>query len=272
MIRKCVFTKALALTGFLIWSASAATAGSLDDVIQIEVIDGGVTQRGTHLAGLRLTMAPGWKTYWRSPGDAGIPPHFNWRGSRNIGAVAITWPAPKAFEQEGMRSIGYTDTVILPLELTPKRASDQIRLKGAVDLGVCKDVCIPERLTFDLPLSQDAPRSAAIAAALAARPYTASEAGVSSVICSIAPIGDGVQVTAQVTMPSAGGQEVAIIEPGNPQIWASDPETWRDGGTLFAVGELIHSGGGAFAVNRSELRFTVLGDSYAVDIRGCHPG
>ncbi|MEM9552608.1 MAG: protein-disulfide reductase DsbD domain-containing protein, partial [Pseudomonadota bacterium] len=77
------------------------------DVVQVEVLDGGETAHGTVMTALRLTLADGWKTYWRAPGDAGIPPSFNWRGSRNVGEVAITWPTPQVFNDYGMRSIGY---------------------------------------------------------------------------------------------------------------------------------------------------------------------
>ncbi|MGR3804351.1 protein-disulfide reductase DsbD domain-containing protein [Marinibacterium profundimaris] len=264
-----VLTAACAL---LTVQSGTAQAGPLDNVIRLEVIDGGATDRGTHLAGLRLTLAPGWKTYWRSPGDAGIPPQFDWRGSDNLRAVAMSWPAPHAFDQSGLRSIGYKGSVVLPLELTPAQAARPIRLRGLIDLGVCSDVCIPAQLEVDAALTPDAPRSSAIAAALAARPYSAAEAGVTSVTCTLAPSDDGLQITARIAMPPAGGTEVAVIEPGNPQIWASETETRRDGQTLTATGELIHAEGGAFALDRSRLRLTVLGERYAVDIRGCQPG
>ena len=249
-----------------------AAAGTINDYIRLDILDGGTTARGTQLAGLRLTMAPGWKTYWRSPGDAGIPPVFDWGGSDNLQAVAITWPSPVAFEQSGMRSIGYKDSVVLPVELTPRVAGQPIRLRGVVDLGVCHDVCIPQQLGFDLLLDPDAPRHAAISAALANRPYSAAEAGVTAVACTLAPTPDGLGLTARITMPPAGGREVAVIEPGNPRIWASEAQTSRSGNVLTATSELMHSEGGAMAIDRKALRLTVLGESHAVDIRGCQAG
>lgn len=248
------------------------SAGTPDHVIRLEVLDGGATPKGTHMAGLRLTLAPGWKTYWRSPGEAGIPPQFDWRGSRNLKTVAITWPAPHAFEQSGLRTIGYKDGVVLPIELTPDRPGDAIRLKGSIDLGVCKDVCIPEELHFDVQLDPAAPRNTAILAAMAARPYSASEAGVSGVSCALKPTKDGLQITARIAMPSAGGHEVAVIESGNPLIWATETQASRSGNTLTATTELIHSEGGTIALDRSKVRMTVLGASHAVDIIGCDPG
>jgi DsbC/DsbD-like thiol-disulfide interchange protein len=244
----------------------------LEDIVRIEVLDGGTTARGTHRAALHLTLAEGWKTYWRAPGDAGIPPRFNWRGSRNLAAMAITWPTPKVFDQNGMRSIGYAHQLVLPLEITTKTPGQAIRLKGEIEIGVCKDVCVPATLNIDHPLNAKAGRNPAIAAAMAQRPFSEKEAGVTSARCSMVPTRHGMQIEAHIAMPHSGGTEVAVIEPGNPQIWASEATTRRDGNTLIAVSELIHVDQGSFVLDRSAIRITVLGDRHAVDIRGCTPG
>ncbi len=242
------------------------------NVIRVTVLDGGTTSRGTQMAALQFDLEPGWKTYWRSPGDAGIPPSFSWDGSQNIETMAMTWPTPVAFEQSGMRSIGYKDRMVLPLELTPAQDGKDVRLKGAVDLGICKDICVPARLEFDRVLSPDSPRNSAITAALAARPYSAKDARVRAAQCALSPTEDGLKIVARITMPSAGGTEIAVIEPGNPLIWASEAKSSRSGDTLTASAEFIHAEGGTFALDRSKIRLTVLGQSYAVDIRGCDAG
>jgi DsbC/DsbD-like thiol-disulfide interchange protein len=266
-----MFRLALACAALL--AAPALRAGDpLADVVRVEVLDGGAAADGTHRAGLRLTLAPGWKTYWRAPGDAGIPPQFDWRGSGNVGALAITWPTPKVFDQNGLTSVGYADQVVLPLTITPRAAGAPLRLRGELDIGVCKDVCVPAQLRFDAALDPAAARSPAITAALAQRPFTAAEAGVASVTCALAPAPGGLRIEARIAMPHAGGREFTVIEPGDPAIWASETETRREGDTLIARGELAHVSGGGFALDRSALRITVLGTSRAVDIRGCAPG
>lgn len=252
--------------------ASMAIAGPIDDLVQIEVLDGGMTKRGTYQAALRLTLADGWKTYWRAPGDTGIPPQFNWRGSRNLGDVSITWPTPHVFNQDGQRSIGYKNQLVLPIEITPAKPGRPVRLSGEMEFGLCKDVCIPGRLDFDHKLNADAARNPSIAAALAQRPYSASEAGVRSSTCRLSPTSAGMRIEAHIAMPSAGGPEVAVIEPGNPQLWASQTKTTRRGSTLIATSDLSHVSGDAFALNRSQVRITVLGQRHAVDITGCTPG
>jgi len=261
------------IAAFLIASlalAVPAQAGSsLENLVRIEVLDGGPTARGTHLAALRLTLADGWKTYWRAPGEAGIPPSFDWRGSRNLRDVAITWPAPEVFETNGMRTIGYKHQLVLPVEVTPSGDGAPMQLRGRIEFGLCSDVCIPGALDFDGKLDPQAGRDPAIAAALAQRPYSAAEAGVQSATCRLTPSADGLRVEARIRMPSAGGTEIAVIEPGTPGVWAAETETRRSGDTLIAVSDLVNEAGGAFALTRSGLRITVLGTAHAVDIRGC---
>lgn len=262
---------ALALACALAAAAPAARAGS-DEIVQVEVLNGGTTPRGTLQAALRIKLQPGWKTYWRAPGDAGIPPSFSWQGARNLGAVAFSWPAPEVFLTSGFRTIGYHDQLVLPVEITPQAAGRPVRLKGRMELGVCKDVCVPAEVRFDQQLDPDAPRHPAIAAALASRPWSAREAGVRAAACSLRPTKYGMQVTARITMPAAGGKEVAVIEPGSPNLYAGETETRREGGQLVARTEFLPADGSAYAIDRSKLRITVLGRDRAVDIRGCSAG
>ena len=240
--------------------------------MRIDVLDGGATDRGTHMAALRFALAPGWKTYWRSPGDAGIPPLFDWTGGRNVGAVALTWPTPHVFDLNGMTSVGYTGALILPVEITPRKPGEPLRLSGTAEIGVCREVCLPATLTFDRTLDPVAPRNPAIVAARAQRPWSASEAGVRAAECSLVPARDGMQLEARIVMPSAGGAEHTVIEPGDPRVWASEARTERRGDTLTARVDLVHVDRGPFAVDRSRVRITVLGTSHAVDIRGCEAG
>ncbi len=247
-------------------------AGGVDDLAQLDVLDGGPTKLGSYVAALRLTLPEGWKTYWRAPGDAGIPPRFDWRGSRNVGSVSITWPSPEVFDQNGFQTIGYETQMVLPIEITPVRADRPIHLKGEMEFGMCKEVCIPGALKFDHDVDADAPRNPVIVAALAERPFSASEADVRTAACRLLPTKDGMQITAQITMPSAGGHEVTVIEPGNPALWSAGTSTKRSGNTLTATTELVNTGSGSFVLDRSNIRITVLGKNHSVDIQGCDAG
>lgn len=237
------------------------------------MIEGWQQPDGSRVAAVRLTLAPGWKTYWRAPGDAGIPPSFDWKGSRNLGAVAVNWPTPQVFDQNGMRSVGYADQLILPLSIAPRRPGQPVDVDLTLDIGVCHDICVPEKLRISgtLETSGGTPVPA-IAAALAERPYTASEAGATSATCAIRPTDDGLQITATLKLPSTGGREHVVIEAGRADVWVSEATTARTGQTLTAQAEMVPSGHSPLSIDRSAVRFTVLGASYGVDIRGCTAG
>jgi DsbC/DsbD-like thiol-disulfide interchange protein len=94
-------------------------------------------------AGIELRLAPGWSTYWRYPGDAGVPPRFDFSGSQNVAQVTVLWPAPKELSEGDTRSIGYTDDVVLPLRIVPRDLNKPVALVLKVDYAVCGQVCIP---------------------------------------------------------------------------------------------------------------------------------
>ncbi len=268
----------LALLGLLLFAlplpARAQSSGYTPaSVAEIDVLPGWRATDGTQMAAIRIRLADGWKTYWRAPGEAGIPPSFDWTGSVNLGAVAFHWPVPEVFDQNGMRTIGYKHELVLPVTLTPKRADRAITLKGQISLGVCRDVCMP--MQADLFANMPATAQAAdgrIQRALDQRPDTAGEAGVGTVACDIDPIKDGLRVTARLSMPRLGPGEVAVIETADQAVWVSEAMTRRQGHVLTAVSDMVPPDGAPFLLNRSDVRITVLAAGRAVDISGCLAG
>ncbi len=252
--------------------AVPAVAGPADGVVDHTVLSGWRTDSGTHMAGLQITLAPGWKTYWRVPGDGGIPPRFAWNGSENLSGVAMHWPVPEVYHINNMRSIGYEDIVVVPLELSLDDASAPARMAGQVQIGVCEEICVPVTLSFDAVLPAGGSRDPAIVASLIDRPRTAQEAGVGQVTCAITPIDGGLRVVAEIPMPAMGTDEEVVIESGDQQVWVSEPYTWREGGTLFASSDMIHVERDGFTVNRSQMRISVIGDRQMVDVQGCAAG
>ncbi|MEL6100156.1 MAG: protein-disulfide reductase DsbD domain-containing protein [Pseudomonadota bacterium] len=251
----------------------ALSGGAFDDPVQAEVLAGWQRADGTRMAALRLTLDPGWKTYWRAPGDAGIPPHFDWSRARNIEALKIHWPTPDIFVSNGMRSIGYADEVVIPFEIQPARDDQPVRLRAHMSLGVCAEVCVPHQLKFDALLDgTETHPTPAIAAALASVPYSAKEAEVSASTCLLRPTPDGIEIEAHVDLPHTGGTEVAVIEAGRADLWISEADTKRQGNTVVAVSEMIQAQGGAFSIDRSDVRITIIGANYAVDVIGCGAG
>lgn len=95
------------------------------------------------LAGLQIKLDPNWKTYWRSPGDSGVPPQFDWSGSQNVKKVDVLWPAPARYVEKYATTIGYKDEVVLPLIVHVKDPAKPAELKLKLFLGICEDICVP---------------------------------------------------------------------------------------------------------------------------------
>ena len=270
MTRRKPLLSLLAALVVALSGAAPATAGGAD-LASADILTGWRDAKtGTHVAALRTRLKDGWKTYWRAPGDAGIPPIFDWSGSGNLADTTINWPTPEVFAQNGMRSIGYRNEVILPIAFEPRRDGRAVKLRGTLDIGVCNDICVPQRLKVSATLPADAAkRDPRIAAAFAARPLSAREAGLRAIRCTISPTANGLRIGLEIDMPSAGTPEAAVVESGLPDVWVGEPKTRRSGGTLFAETEMQHVSGGVFMLDRSALRVTVIGRKHAVDIRGC---
>lgn len=241
------------------------------EVVALEVLPGWRAEEGRHVAGLRFRLAPGWKTYWRAPGAAGLPPFFDFAASRGIAAAEPLWPVPEVFHLGGQRSIGYGGEVTIPFEVTLEPGTGTVRLAGSVEIGVCRDVCVPMRLPFAADLPADGRRDPAIAAALVDRPLTPEEAGARA-SCEVTPMDEGLALTVRLAMPPLGADEAVVIEAADPSLWVSEPVAAREGGTLVATAEAYSTDGHPILLDRSDLRITVLGEGRAVDIRGCAGG
>lgn len=258
--------KALALATALSLPAIPVTADVPEGVVSVELLPGWRNGATSHMAALRISLAPGWKTYWRAPGDAGIPPEFAWAQAENVTGLRPHWPVPEVTHVNGMRSIVYSGNVVIPLEFTTN-GPGPATVAGDLELGVCSDICIPVHLPVSAQLPAEGDRTPEIVAALVDRPATEAEAGVGAVRCRLSPTGDGMTISAEIEMPPAGGTETVVIEAGDPAIWVSEPVASRSGGTLKAEAQM--SAGAGMAIDRSALRFTVLGRDKAVDIVGC---
>jgi len=260
--------------GLAVASAAVPAQAQSDnpaDMVQIRVLPGWSESGGSHMAALHLTLAPGWKTYWRAPGDAGIPPSMDLQGSNNLSDVTPIWPTPDVFSQNGMQTVGYARELVLPLRVTPQDAGQPATIAARMQIGICATICVPVEFDFtlDLPASGSALQQDQIRTALADQPVSATRGNVGNVTCTLNPIRDGLALSVSIDMPSAGGPETVLIETADPQVWVAETESVRQGGTLTARTELVHVSGQVFALDRSGLRMTVLGQDRAVDIHGC---
>lgn len=253
----------LILTCLLGLTTAQAQALTQEDILAARILPGYPVEGG-QMAGILLTLTPGWKTYWRAPGEAGIPPVFDWSGSGNVKSVRVHWPAPSVFHTNGLQTIGYHDQVLLPLEVMARDPSQPVHLRVQMELGICKDICMPARLDLTQDLNETA-HVAEIKAALRARPKITT--GLAS--CEVSLSKHGFEVKARVNLPRLGAAEVVAIETGDPSQWVGEAQVSRQKDTLTALATIYTSAGEGVMLDRSALRITVLSDGRAVEINGC---
>ncbi len=133
---------------------AAASDWAAEEQVRLRLISAGQTAAGeTVRLGLEFDLEPGWKIYWRSPGDAGFPPSVDWSGSENLAGGEIFWPVPHRFSLFGLETFGYGERVVLPIEARLERPGEPLALAAAVDFLICEEICIPyqAQLSLDLP-------------------------------------------------------------------------------------------------------------------------
>jgi DsbC/DsbD-like thiol-disulfide interchange protein len=128
------------------------------------------------LGGIAFQLQPGWKTYWRTPGDSGVPPRFDFSKSENVEAVTVLWPAPLKFDDgAGGHSLGYHDQIVLPLRIVAKNTDKPVTLRADINYAVCEKICIPVEANAELAFNSVAStEDSALFAALDTVPKPAS--------------------------------------------------------------------------------------------------
>src|SRR6202166_4107104 len=128
------------------------------------------------LGGVAIQLQPGWHTYWRTPGDSGVPPRFDFSKSDNIEAVTVLWPAPRKFDDgAGGTSLGYVKQIVLPLRIVAQNAYKPRTLRASINYAVCEKLCIPVEANAELAFASVAStEDSALHAALDTVPKPAS--------------------------------------------------------------------------------------------------
>lgn len=235
----------------------------------VRLLLGGV-DGGRVVAGLAVDLPEGWKTYWRMPGDAGIPPMIDAGASTGVGLVAVRYPAPERFDEAGLTAVGYTRSVVLPLDVAladPKRPG---HLSVSVMIGLCHDVCVPFETKLEADVGPAMPADAAAKTMIetaAARVPRPAEAGRAPEVAAVRreTTAKGTRLVAEVAMPAGSGPHDVFVE-GPTAEWAlPQPEKTglADGRELwtFAV-DGTPKGADLSAV---DLRFTLTAGATAVE-------
>jgi DsbC/DsbD-like thiol-disulfide interchange protein len=171
-------------------------------------------------AGIEIRIHPGWHTYWRYPGDAGVPPRFDFAGSRNLESATVLWPFPRRMEEEGLSVIGYTSGLVLPLVVVPKDRAAPVTLRVKLEYAICQKVCVPVEASAELLLAGvPSTYDARLVAALSQVPKKRSLGeGVGLVIRALRR--DAAQASAIVEVAAPAATKVDLFAEGPTAEWA----------------------------------------------------
>ena len=180
----------------------------------VELIDGGWFGE-KRLAAVVMRLAPGWKTYWRVPGEGGLPPRFDFSGSRNVRTVRVLWPAPKRYSSPVTgETIGYKDEVAFPLLIAPEDASRPVILNMKLDYGICGEMCVPAQAqaTLTLPPEASSTQARAYIERWLARTPLKDDARVRVAAARLMKENDGLVLEVTVPGPDAGRVSDILVE------------------------------------------------------------
>jgi DsbC/DsbD-like thiol-disulfide interchange protein len=169
-------------------------------------------------AGIEIKLQPGWKTYWRYPGDSGVPPRFDFGGSENLARAKVLYPAPHLFTDDAGNSLGYKDSVIFPVQVTARQQGKPVTLRLKIDYAVCEKLCIPAEGHAELTIGVgDSANDAALTAAQAQvpKPALASDIGLTAQRVSTGP-----KPLVYVDLAAPAGEPVELFVEGPNAEWA----------------------------------------------------
>jgi DsbC/DsbD-like thiol-disulfide interchange protein len=145
-------TVCLAFAGACLAASPGESPWVGENYSKVRLVSGTGAREGQYLVGVQIKLEPGWKTYWRMPGDSGVPPSFDWSASKNLKEAQVLYPAPHRFADASGTAIGYEDEVVFPVMVTPERPDEPVELKLNVDYGICKTLCIPNEANLNIEL------------------------------------------------------------------------------------------------------------------------
>jgi DsbC/DsbD-like thiol-disulfide interchange protein len=213
----------------------AATLSVACATIEARAEDASPWQRDTHsavrllagsrsgtvlLGGIAIQLQPGWKTYWRTPGDSGVPPRFDFSKSDNVEAVTVLWPAPMQFDDgAGGTALGYKKQVVLPLRIVAKNADKPVTLRANINYAVCDKICIPVEANAELAFASVAStEDGALSEALNAVPKPANVGDPNPLTIRDIKREGPTNVLVDVTAPEA--KDVSLFVEGPTPDWA----------------------------------------------------
>lgn len=270
---KAFVASTLALAGLVMASQGAwAAAGAWveEEQARLRLVSAQQSVAGEALdLGLEFDLEPGWKIYWRSPGDAGFPPRVDWSDSGNLQQAEIAWPVPHRFSLFGLETFGYSDQVVLPIAVAAAQPGEALTLRAKVDYLICEQLCIPytAELSLDLPAGDGAraPQAFLIESFRDQVPGLGAERGLG--IANVALTGSRDEPLLQVTTHSERPFEAPdLLVEGPPGFHFGAPQvTLSDGGRQASLRAAVSRSLPDTALEGQPITVTVIDGARGVE-------
>jgi DsbC/DsbD-like thiol-disulfide interchange protein len=229
-LRRTAAPRAIAICAMSLLAAGNASAaddaspwdGDARSAMRVVAGSSATPERAAIRAGIEIRLKKGWHTYWRYPGDAGVPPRFDFAGSQNVKSIEVLWPAPQRIPEQGLVTIGYTGDVILPLAIVPQNSGEPIKLRLKLDYAVCETLCVPAEGKAELTLGGGpSPHDGALTAAETRLPHKAAVGeGSTLAIKSVRREAAGSRARVLVDVAASPAAAVALFAEGPTPEWA----------------------------------------------------
>lgn len=243
-------------------SPGAAHASATDwvEVLggRVRLVTAGAPNAEGELQGaLDVELEPGWKTYWRDPGDTGVPPQLDLTKSRNVVAGELQFPPPQRIDDGFSVWSGYKHPVAFPITFKLQKSGQPAEIEADVFLGICETICIPVQAAFKLdPLSApDDPDDASFVSAA----YAALPAPASPDFGAVALSSNDKELLVMATLPGSSDSAELFIAGENGYMFGTPRRAERDGKTLFSVPIVAKP-----ASSSGDFHYTLAGPSGAV--------
>lgn len=227
------------MTAVIVFGACANAHASASEWFDMEgarirlVTTGQADPEGRLHGMLDISLKPGWKTYWRDPGDAGVPPTLDVSSNANIADARFDFPAPQRHDEGDFQWAGYNAPVGLPVTFTLRDPKGSSEIEADIFLGVCETICVPVQARLTVNPAVDPANAAdalAVKNALAAIPQAAtSEFGI-----RLAETPEG-KVIFEASFPGDPSSAELFISGEGGYSFTTPIRQERDGKTFFSV-------------------------------------
>jgi DsbC/DsbD-like thiol-disulfide interchange protein len=264
---RSVFVTAAILAGAALPASAAVGEWAGDGEARVRLLAAGVGADGDLSAAIEIELAPGWKTYWRTPGDSGIAPIIDFSGSTNIGPVEISFPVPHRVDDGYSTTNVYEDRVVLPLTARVVDPSKPIELVLKLDVGVCEKVCIPDHFEAELSLAAGAADSTATEVIAAARKDLpgAPEPGVFAVDRASHAGGSDRKPVVDITAVVPDAKTAEVFVEGPPDWYADVPKLVSEEGGQSVFRVTFDRLGSKTPIAGTSLRVTIVSGERTIE-------